>query len=1347
MAGDQVTMSVLERKRAIESALNAFATQPLYQAGMGLLDSLGYRSDRALRVSGLREFRETLDQQGRLRDEAAKTSEWVGVEFLRQITSEDVSSSAQGTIPFQKQYMPSEMQSYVFVAVELKCDSYTQKDLSEITRAVNRVFDMPAMLLFKYGEGLTLAVIRRRPNKRDNTRDVPDIVTLVKDITYVDPLRAHIEILHDLSLDALYEDFYFHNFTGLHQAWENRLNSDALTKRFYREVANWYFWALKAPGVVLPRSIEAMHSTEERDKQRSIFFIRLLTRLIFCWFLQEKGLLPRNLFRYRVAEELLKDPSPTAGTYYKAFLQNLFFATLNQEQELRRWRRKYQGSRDGNRGITTLWRYQDLLKSPDRLEALLRDRIPFVNGGLFDCLDDTLKEPDVSFDGFSERKDNHLCLPNKLFFGEEPGVDLSDVYEDARHKKEKVSGLIDILSRYKFTVEEKTPLEEEVALDPELLGEVFQNLLASYNEETRTTARRALGGFYTPREIVSYMVDDALRNYLTTRVPSVPEATLRTLFMPDAEIPPGLSSSQKASMVKAIGSVRILDPACGSGAFLMGALHRLVDLLNKLDRNNESWKRDRLAEAERYYELLRRANAPQTELAEVEARIEDIRRSFDTHFHELDFARKLYLIENCIYGVDIQPLACQIAKLRFFIALIVDQRIDSNAPNLGVRPLPNLETKIVAADSLVGIQQSRQGSLRSREVEEKEAELRRVRERHFLTRTPETKAKCHQQDAGLRTEIAALLRNEGWDASTARTLASWNPYDQNKAATFFDSEWMFNLSIGKVPIDDVSTTTMLGRLSLLNEAGGQMEMLDRGEIESGFDIVIGNPPYVRIQTLKRQNPKLVEYYKQHYESAKKGNYDLYVVFVEAGLNFLKPDGHLAYILPHKFFNAKYGEPLRDLLAKGRHLSHVVHFGDQQVFPGATNYVCLLFLAKAGVDSCRFVRVDDLVNWYETFKGTERQFPAEAISATEWNFAVGKGSNIFDRLNAMPERLGDRARIFQGLVTGADRTFVFNDLGMSDAGLVRVRDHSGVEWELETSQLKRFLVDTSLSPFSEPTGRHWLIFPYTIDGPEAKLLSARHFATAFPKTWAYLCEQSGVLKAREGGKWDHDQWYSFGRNQNLTQMEAPKLIVQVLSQSPRFAFDESGLYFTGGGNGPYYGVRWLPTYEKHSLRFLQALLNSKVSDYFIRNVSTTFRGGYWSYGKRFIEQIPIASATQKQKSLIEQLVEYLLWLNRNFRNKSNEKVPRDVLMLGYLEQVLNGLIYELYFPEELHANGLRLFDLVQQASLPALDAIPETQRLSRLRKEFECVYDLQHPLRAALHDLQTVEEVRVIEGKA
>ncbi len=260
-------------------------------------------------------------------------------------------------------------------------------------------------------------------------------------------------------------------------------------------------------------------------------------------------------------------------------------------------------------------------------------------------------------------------------------------------------GLIQILSRYKFTVEENTPLEEEIALDPELLGKVFENLLASYNPDTSTTARKALGAFYTPREIVSYMVDESLKSYLSTQVPRC-KSVLEELFSVKATLK-DIKQETRDALIAAIGRVKILDPACGSGAFPMGALQRLVDLLQKLDPNNESWKRDRLADAKRYRSVLQEAGASKSEIEACDARIADIEKSFDTRFHALDFARKLYLIENCIYGVDIQPIATQIAKLRFFISLIVDQKLDTSVSNLGVRPLPNLETKIVAADALI----------------------------------------------------------------------------------------------------------------------------------------------------------------------------------------------------------------------------------------------------------------------------------------------------------------------------------------------------------------------------------------------------------------------------------------------------------------------------------------------------------------------------------------------------------------------------------------------------------------------------------------------------------------------
>lgn len=216
---------MIDPKRRIEEALAAFASQPLYDAGMGLLDTLGYRSDRTLRLSGLTAFRETLDQQGRLNEKAALTGEWTGVEFLQQITGEDVSASGQGTIPFETTYAPAEIQSYVFLAIELTREHYTRTELATLTRAVNRVFDMPALLLLKHGARLTLSIINRRLSKRDASKDVLEKVTLIKDIRYADPIRAHIEILNDLTVEALNDEFHFHTFLGLHQAWEKRLAS------------------------------------------------------------------------------------------------------------------------------------------------------------------------------------------------------------------------------------------------------------------------------------------------------------------------------------------------------------------------------------------------------------------------------------------------------------------------------------------------------------------------------------------------------------------------------------------------------------------------------------------------------------------------------------------------------------------------------------------------------------------------------------------------------------------------------------------------------------------------------------------------------------------------------------------------------------------------------------------------------------------------------------------------------------------------------------------------------------------------------------------------------------------
>jgi hypothetical protein len=331
-------------------------------------------------------------------------------------------------------------------------------------------------------------------------------------------------------------------------------------------------------------------------------------------------------------------------------------------------------------------------------------------------------------------------------------------------------------------------------------------------------------------------------------------------------------------LIAAIDSLKILDPACGSGAFPMGILQRLVYILSKLDPNNAKWEQrqiERVGEAIRAAEGIEDHKFRENTLKDLDAQIVNIEEAFARN--ELDYGRKLFLIEDCIYGVDIQPIAIQIAKLRFFISLIIDQRIRPEADNLGIRPLPNLETKFVAANTLVSVQKPAQAVLQNEELrralEEKERELKIVRERHFTARTTKTKDKYRKEDERLRREIGNLLEKDNWSPETTAKLIAWNPYDQNASAEFFDPEWMF-------------------------------------WVVDGFDIVIGNPPYIDSEGMVNIGlQRLRDYIAETYITAK-GNWDIYIAFIERSFNLLSNGGGLMFITPDKWISKPFGEEAR-----------------------------------------------------------------------------------------------------------------------------------------------------------------------------------------------------------------------------------------------------------------------------------------------------------------------------------------------------------------------------------------------------------------------------------------------------
>jgi hypothetical protein len=1263
-------MNPRERKQAIEESLKAFGSLPLEKASLNLFETLGYKSEKRLpfKPNTASTFLATFVQQRPFNQEQALVDDWQTVDFLFQLTDSEISSSGQGLLPFDSKgkFAGSIINSYLFLAQALKKERYTRTQLSAITRLINRLFDMPVLVLFRHGDTLTLSIIRRRIHKRQESKDVLEKVTLIKDIRFADPLRAHIEILNDLSLPVLYDEFYFHNFVDLHRAWEKRLDTYALNERFYREIADWYFWAIQHPAVIYPRDVKT-------EDGKSIFIIRLLTRLIFCWFLQEKGLIPRGLFRRRIAEDMLHDFSPKAGSYYQAFLQNLFFATLNQDPEKRGFRLKAKKFPDPNRGVTNLYRYAHLLKKPEVLLDMFR-LVPFVNGGLFDCLDQVYQnaegKPNVRLDDFSEEKKNFLCIPNELFFGEERELDLSEVYGDKRRKKEKVSGLIEILNRYKFTVEENTPLEQEIALDPELLGKVFENLLASYNEDTRTTARKATGSFYTPREIVNYMVDETLIAYLR-RALSCPyettlatagsvipakagiqeksgendfETRLRQIFSAAPEhFHNPFSTEETETLIQAIDRVKILDPACGSGAFPMGALHRLVDLLQKLDPENEKWreiqKQKAIKETEEAYRIGDKQER-QTRLLEIDEVFEQ---------NASDYGRKLYLIENCIYGVDIQPIACQIAKLRFFIALIVDQNANPEAPNFGVRPLPNLETKIVAANTLLHAERP-QFQLILPIVGQIRKELDQIRHAYFNARSPSTKAGCREKDSKLRKKLAHLLHGEGgMPDETAGKLAAWDPYDQNAHAEFFDPEWMFGLNATVVKFTRVS--------------GGVSQ-----EIGGYFDIIFGNPPYVRQEQIKHLKPL----FKDHYDCFT-GTADLFVYFYERSIKFLKPGGAFAFITSNKWYRAAYGEKLRTWLAGNTLILQLIDFGDAPVFT-AISYPTIVILQRIIPSADEGPNEIRALNWQlgppieefaDLFRKRSFILPQNSLKSDGWKFEISSRRKLLDRISAAGTPLQSYVggRFYRGITTGLNAAFVIDVA----TGNRLVAEHSS-----SSDVLRPFLRGRDIKRWCLEPSQFYLIFlPWhfplhsdsSIVGASKK--AEKEFEKKYPAIHNHLLQFKDALSERNSVETGiRYEWYVLQRwaSEYWKEFEEPKIVFPDIAMRCEFAYD-AGKHFLL--NTSYI----MPTDEE----WLLGILNSEVVFWFYTHICNSIQGGFVRFIRQYVEQIPIPNASLLQQVIIGKLCDYVaFWTSSQSALLKNRIEVTDTLF-DFLEALLNGLV--------------------------------------------------------------------------
>ncbi len=606
----------------------------------------------------------------------------------------------------------------------------------------------------------------------------------------------------------------------------SRFSLEVVNKQFYLEIAKFFDELVdeKDANLALPFQSDAT--------VRKNFAVRLIGRIMFCWFLKQKKSKDGQL----VPDELLSSSIVTKD-YYHSTLEPLFFEILNTQIDER------------------------------NIRSDIYDEVPYLNGGLFSPQHDDYYDFDRAT--FTSRHINTLHISDTWF-----------------------RTFFELLETYNFTIDENTVFDQELSVDPEMLGRIFENLLAEINPETGSSERKRTGSYYTPRQVVEYMVDQSLIEYLKVTT-DIEEIRLTALVSYDLSDDPDypLTDAENEKIVEAIESLKILDPACGSGAFPIGALQKIVWILQRVDPHCDLWLGKKLENVPELY-----------------------RKKITDYFHNNppDYVRKLDVIKSSIFGVDIQPIAVEVSRLRCFLTLVVESEIDDTKKNRGIEPLPNLDFKFVCANTLVGLPKKGSNGLFE---DHSGIEALSVIMSEYFSSSNQRKAEIRQRFTNAQKDILnrSLSSFGKTTGELTMKLSLWDPFS-NTTSPWLDPEWMFGL-------------------------------------DHKFNIVIGNPPYLESRhrsfstETKDDLQKAAEArWNDDSEYIAKGA-DLLVYFYERGISLIADDGFLVFIVQNSWLDTDYGKKFQQFLLKHTNVKSIVD-SDLKHFDGPNiNTVITIFSGK------------------------------------------------------------------------------------------------------------------------------------------------------------------------------------------------------------------------------------------------------------------------------------------------------------------------------------------------------------------------------------------------------------------
>ncbi len=935
---------------------------------------------------------------------------------------------------------------------------------------------------------------------------------------------------------------------------KSRFSVEIVNKEFYLRIAEQFSRLVggtrKSGSSVREFSpVLQLPGTSDQTVMRE-FAVRLIGRIVFCWFLKKKrsaagiSLIPEDV--------LSTEASENHPGYYHKVLELLFFEVMNRKPEERR---------------------EEVKNNP------LFENIPFLNGGLFDHnIHEDFYEPSGSQS--EQRFSYNLKIGDNWF-------------ED----------FFSILELYNFTIDENTPVDIDISVDPEMLGRIFENLLAEIVPETQETARKNTGSYYTPRPIVEYMVDESLKEYLLSGFSNREKYEPKIRDLLDYRIEEhSFTDVESKRISEALDELKVLDPACGSGAFPMGILQKMLLIRQKIDPESINWVVKQL-------EPIRDPALRKT--------MEDKLMN-----ENWDYRYKMSAILHSIYGIDIQPIAVEIAKLRFFLTLIVEEQVDDKKANRGVNPLPNLSFKFVAADSLLSISDYETSTeldwTDKLAYDECIRKLENLREDYFYADRTDVKLQIQKQFKTIQDKLSDhIIKSQSRNVSAVK-LANWNPFS-DEATDWFEPRWMFGL--------------------------------EPGDKEEGvFDIVIGNPPYIQLQN---KGGKLAEKYKNESYATFCRTGDIYSLFYERGINLLCRNGILCYITSNKWMRAKYGKATREFFS--RHQPLVLIDLGSNIFESATVDTNIL-LIKKNENTEQSLKALDISKEKkkENFLSHPDWVEISHLSSETWTIS----SPIAQRIKEKIEKLGKPLkewdiRIFRGILTGFNKAFI-----ISSAKREELLHSCQTPQERQRTEelIKPILRGRDIKRYKAEWAGLWLIATFP-----ALNIQIDHYPTIrdYLRSFGKRLNQSGEsgCRKRTANKWFETQdtiaYYPEFQNEKIVYPETTH-----------------GAFFFYDHNGKYYCDKTCFLMTGSGLKFIHLVLSSKALEYYYKfHCSGTKLGiSGFQYNKHSLEKVFLPEVKQPFIEIADKIT--------SERDSNNDTTS--------LENQIDQIVYKLYdlTPEEI-----------------------------------------------------------------